>query len=102
MQGGGKLTRYRFASQVVSDAAVIGGGVFERFMSELLPQLQIGAAVVFQRGQDLPVLLRAGGNGDMGMILRRCTHQTRAADIDLFDDLVTRRAGAAGRGCKRV
>ena len=84
------------------DRGVVGSGGGERLGGHRLAKIDsAGAAGRLELGEQPRVVGRVGQDRDIGVVLGSRAHHRRAADIDVLDDLVARRAFGDG-GLERV
>ena len=58
--------------------------------------------MVVQLGNDCRIIVVVGYHSHALKVFRRRAHHRRAADVDIFDQLVRGHAGCGGRGRKRI
>ena len=74
------------------DGSVVGSRAFEGAGRKPAAFGERGAATGDRR-QEVVVLLGAGHHGGEGMVLGRCPHEARPADVDQFDRFASRAVG---------
>ena len=88
--------------QIVADRAVVVGDVVERGHRQLESRRAREAAVRFDFGQRLGILIGRGEHADVVPVFRRGAQHRRAADVDVFDRLLQRAVGLCHRALERI
>ena len=83
------------------DGGVVGSRPFERAGRQPLAFGERGAATGDRR-EEIVILLGSGHHGGEGMILGRCPHEARTADVDQFDRFASGAVGPRDGGLERV
>ena len=97
VSAGRKLSADRIATHVVGDRSIVRRGMIERITGQLGTQRHRCPTGGIELSKNLAVLLGAGGDRDIAMILRRGTHKTRSADIDLLHAVGPARSHSSSR-----
>src|SRR4030095_160689 len=90
---GGRFLVLVKGGKIVRNGAVVVGRMLEGFAKETEVSCRgQRAAVLSELGKDRAIILGIDDYTDMLIILRRRPHHTRAADVDILDDLIEGRA----------
>ncbi len=99
-EGAGQLVRDQPGLEIARDRRVVFGGPFERARREAPPRGAVDAGR--ERFDQLAVLLGVDEHGDVLEILRGRADERDAADVDLLDRFLQRRARLRDRLLERV